>query len=115
MIPTFDFDRIVEEMEMEPEDILHLMTIYQDEFQKDLNELERNLSECNWLLIKNKLHKMKGDAANLCLKPLAETFAAMENSSENKDSQFLCIQLDTVKTIRTQFHSAFQNYSEKAR
>ncbi len=115
MISTFDFDSITTEMDMEPEDILHLMTIYQDELQKDLNELEQNLSDCNWLLIKNKLHKMKGDAANLCLKTLSETFAAMENASGNKDTHSLSIQLDTVKTIGIQFHSAFQTYSEKAR
>lgn len=115
MTLTIDFDDITEEMQMEQEDILHLMTIYQTELQKDMGELEQFMSSGDWLLVKNKLHKMKGDAANLCLKALAETFAAMEQASLERDIPALSGQLDTANTLRMQFHSAFQEYSEKGR
>lgn len=111
MEPAFDFNLITEEMGMDPEDILHLMTIYQAEFQKDLSEFEEFLANQNWAMIKSKLHKMKGDAANLCLSSLADTFLNMENTSSIKDAEQLSTQLHSVQIIKSQFLSDFHKYS----
>ncbi len=111
MEPAFDFNLITEEMGMDPEDIFHLMNIYQTEFQKDLSEFEEILSNQDWELIKNKLHKMKGDAANLCLSSLADTFLNMENTSSIKDAEQLSTQLHSVQIIKSQLLSDFHKYS----
>lgn len=115
MNPTFDFYQIVDEMEMEPEDILHLMTLYQGELVKDLNALEHGLSEADWLLLKNLLHKMKGDAANLCLPSLSETLSLMELNLPHKDTAFLHAQLRVLETLKTSFITAFHSYSTEMR
>lgn len=111
MTPIFDFYQITVDMEMDQEDILHLMTIYQQELQKDLTELSAGLSEQDWLQIKNKLHKMKGDASNLCLLPLAESFTAMERTCQDRDIPHLRTQLNAAQSLSVQFTSAFQSYS----
>jgi len=96
---------------MDPEDILHLMTIYKTELQKDLSELEDDVSKLNWPLIKSKLHKMKGDAANLCLANLSDLFAAMETFAQNRDSDNLESQLVSLELLKLQFISAFDQYA----
>lgn len=115
MTPIFDFNQITIDMEMDQEDILHLMTIYQQELRKDLTELSVGLTEQDWLQIKSKLHKMKGDASNLCLLPLAESFTAMEHACQDRNAPLLQNQLDAVQSLSGQFTSAFQSYSAETR
>lgn len=113
MNSTFDFRRITEEMDMDPEDILHLMNIYQVELQKDLNELEDGLFKQDWPILKDKLHKMKGDAANLCMPSFAGIFAEMEDASADKNSDCLRLQFESVNALKSEFLSAFKAYSNE--
>lgn len=114
MIPIIDFDQIAVEMEMDPEDILHLMTIYQEELQKDLTELEVQQSQSSWLPMKEKLHKMKGDAANLYLLELAAVFTEMEAASQRKDAGALQDRFILVRQLQAGFVAAFEKYSTEA-
>ncbi len=114
MNPTFDFNHITREMEMDSEDILNLMTLYQTELRRDLHELEAAVSNQEWPMTKEKLHKMKGDAANLCLFSFAETFEKMEHASLSKNPDVLRSQLHTVKALQEQFAADFQSYFPEA-
>lgn len=113
MNSTFDFELITDEMGMDREDILHLMNLYKTELQNDLLELEDNLSTENWTMAKNKLHKMKGDAANLCLNALAECFLSMEEFARIHDSNLLSEQMDHARTLQAHFVSAFEEFRTK--
>lgn len=113
MNSTFDFKLISVSMEMDAEDILHLMNLYQGEIQKDLRELEQELETINWKAVKNKLHKMKGDAANLCLDSLADAFAQMERYASTNDSVALTRHLDLIRDMDKMLWTAFHDYYGK--
>ncbi len=81
-MPSFDFNRIADEMEMTREDILHLMSLYGPELRRDFEALNTALGQMEWRQLKEVLHKMKGDAANLCLCPLAAQFKEMEQAAQ---------------------------------
>lgn len=110
MTMNFDFNRITEDLGMDPEDIAQLMSIYRTELHKDFHDLDDAVHALDWPLLKSKLHKMKGDAANMCLHPISDAFAEMEKTILNKDSDLLTAQLSNIKDLESQFTSALEIY-----
>lgn len=110
MKDPFDFNRIKADLGMDHEDIRHLMSIYRTELHKDFNELDEDFQRMDWSLLKNKLHKMKGDAANMCLPPISDAFAEMENTVLSRDLTTLASQLSSIKFLESQFTSALECY-----
>lgn len=110
MMDLFDFSRIKRELGMDSEDIRQLMTIYQAELHKDFHGLNEEFDDRNWSLLKNRLHKMKGDAANMCLTPIYDAFAEMEKNLITNDFDALTSHLNSVKLLENQFTEAFEHY-----
>ncbi len=110
MRDLFDFNRIREELGMDSEDVRQLMTIYRSELHKDFTELDGQIQTMNWLFLKNKLHKMKGDAANMYLSPISDAFTEMEHTILKKDPDLLILQLHSVKKLESQFAESFEAY-----
>jgi HPt (histidine-containing phosphotransfer) domain-containing protein len=106
----FDFLKITEAMEMDAEDIRHLMDLYQPELTRDIASLEEDLVLHAWAQAAGKLHKMKGDAANLCLPALADLLTQMETAANNRDAQAAAAQLSELKDMKHRFDAAYFNY-----
>ncbi len=106
----FNFTKITDELGMDAEDILQLMAIYGPELRKDMLALDSAIGIPDWALLKSKLHKMKGDAANMCLPALTDVFAKMEKALPDLDLEALVIQLNNAKAIESRFISELESY-----
>lgn len=114
-MPCFDFDRIAADMEMEQEDVLHLMSIYRPELQRDFQTLKAALEKREWKRVKEVLHKMKGDAANLCLSPLSALFLQMEHAAQAQDAPALTAGLTEAQQLSGTLWGAFQAYEQNCK
>lgn len=115
MIPHFDFNRIVAELDMDPEDILHLMTVYEPELHRDLQSLDDAADHEDWGALKPLLHKMKGDAANLCLGDFAAVFAAMELATETRNRTELNAGRTEASEMNTVLWEAYRLYAQSCK
>lgn len=71
--------RLAEAMDMDPDDIRHLMSVYRPELQKDLSAASELMENQDWAAFRLKLHKLKGDAADLCFQRFSKLAAEMES------------------------------------
>jgi len=111
MTESFDFKSIADEMGLEEEDILHLMTLYRTELAGDLGRLTDALDPPQWPPLKEQLHKMKGDAANMCLPTLSDRCAAMEKAVLGQDAPALLQLLVDFRQAAARFEEAFGAYA----
>ena len=114
-MPSFDFNRIADEMEMTREDILHLMSLYGPELRRDFEALNTALGQMEWRQLKEVLHKMKGDAANLCLCPLAARFKEMEQAAQARDASALAAGLTEALQLSGTLWEAFRDYEQNCK
>lgn len=112
MSTLFDFNDIIHRMDMDKEDIVHLMTVYEPELHKDFEELIKNASDEGWDSLSGKLHKMKGDAANLCLTPLSSLLARMEETAAEKNRKALAKQICEAERIGMQLFTEFKKFTD---
>lgn len=108
-----DFNQLASITEMDYEDVVQLMTIYEYELKKDLNTLETHFIHKQFSGISEVVHKIKGDSSNLALADLVRLAKEIEKDLRDHHYNHLASEIDRLWAYHTLIQMSLRKLSTK--
>ncbi|MCX7711342.1 MAG: Hpt domain-containing protein [Clostridia bacterium] len=74
----YDIQGLTDELEVELKDIVRLFSNYFEEMQSEMSEMEKFLSQKDWVMLQRVAHNIKGVSANLGIQDVFSEAAAFD-------------------------------------
>ncbi len=106
MPKTYDADALIEELELDKEDIVELMTDFKEFIIETLPQLETAIETGNCSEARSHAHSIKGSAGNLRINFVYESAKAMQDLADAADA-------DKLKELLPELKSQVEDFLEE--